>query len=175
MRALRRRIFALADGLAPAVDLCRNVLEAAGAAPGLPGTCAELMRQGETILVFPGGGRDMLKSKGEEYRLQWQRRSGFARLAAAYEYPIVPVGLVGGDDGLGPTKIPRPQRMYLHLAAPIETSRPSDVKPEKWVDAVKERTRTALETTLAELRQLRATDPFRDSNPLAWRSAVQPR
>ncbi|ULE35129.1 lysophospholipid acyltransferase family protein [Mycobacterium sp. IDR2000157661] len=270
VQVLRRRIFAVADGLAPAVDLCRiyvdglenlpcdgrfllvgnhtlsgssevvlipyfvhrelgvrvrglatrqigeargllrDVLEAAGAVPGLPDTCAELMRRGETILVFPGGGRDMLKFKGEEYTLQWHRRSGFARLAAAHDYPIVPVGLVGGDDvyhslverdgpwerwsrglgerlhglpgvgvpivrGLGPTMIPRPQRMYLRFASPIDTSRPSDVEPEKWVDTVKERTQTALETTLAELQQLRATDPFRNLNPFAWSNALQPR
>lgn len=48
--------------------------------------------------MFPGGGRDMLKFKGEEYVLQWERRSGFARLAVNHDYPIVPVGLVGGDD-----------------------------------------------------------------------------
>ncbi|PRC44297.1 glycerol acyltransferase, partial [Mycobacterium sp. ITM-2017-0098] len=33
----------------------RDVLEAAGAVPGRPETCAELMRQGEAVLVFPGG------------------------------------------------------------------------------------------------------------------------
>lgn len=76
----------------------RDVMEAAGAVVGDPETGAELMRRGETVLVFPGGGRDMLKFKGENYQLLWQGRSGFARLAIAHDYPIVPVGLVGGDD-----------------------------------------------------------------------------
>jgi hypothetical protein len=48
--------------------------------------------------VFPGGGREMPKFKGEEYTLRWQGRSGFARLSLRHNYPIVPVGLVGGDD-----------------------------------------------------------------------------
>lgn len=56
------------------------------------------MRHDETILVFPGGGREIAKFKGEEYALRWQGRSGFARVSVANGYPIVPVGLVGGDD-----------------------------------------------------------------------------
>jgi len=269
VRALKKGILALADGLAPAIDLCRiyvdglknlprdgrfllvgnhtvsgsaevalipyfvhrelgvrvrglatkqladakglvrDVLEAAGAVPGQHDTCAALMRQGATILVFPGGSRDILKFKGEEYTLQWESRSGFARLAVAYGYPIVPVGLVGGDDvyrslverggtwetrsrslgerlhglpgvgipivrGLGPTLIPRPQRMYLRVAQPISTSRPSRIGVEAWTATVKDRTRSALETTLAELQEVRAGDPFRNLNPLAWPRAVRP-
>ncbi|OKH76651.1 glycerol acyltransferase [Mycobacterium sp. SWH-M1] len=84
--------------LADMTGLGREIAEAAGAVVGDPANAAELMRQGETVLVFPGGGRDMLKFKGEEYRLLWQGRSGFARLAISHDYPIVPVGLVGGDD-----------------------------------------------------------------------------
>ena len=189
--------------------LSRDVLAAAGGVVGHPDTGAELMRHDETVLVFPGGGRDMLKFKGEEYQLRWEGRSGFARLAIAHDYPIIPVGLVGGDDvylnlvergstwerlsrpfgerlhglagvgipltrGLGPTLIPRPQRMYLRFGTPIPTTRPARVPAAKWEAVVKERTQVALETTLADLQQLRATDPFRNLNPLAWSRAVQP-
>lgn len=267
VQALRKAIFAVADGLAPVIDLCRiyvdgldnlprdgrfllvgnhtlsgaaeivlipyvvhrelgvrvrglastqvadmngvvrDVVEAAGAVLGHPDTCAELMRQGETLLVFPGGGRDMLKFKGENYQLQWERRIGFARLAVAHDYPIVPVGLVGGDDvyrslierdsawergsravgervhglegvgiplvrGVGPTLIPRPQRMYLRFAQAIETSMPTGVDADTWVTTVKERAQGALESTLTGLQDLRETDPFRNLNPLAWGRAV---
>ncbi len=269
VQTLKKGIFALADGLAPAIDLCkiyvdgtenlprdgrfllvgnhtvsgsaeivlipyfvhrelgvrvrglankrvaettglmRDVLEAAGAVPGQPETCAELMRQGETLLVFPGGGRDMLKFKGEEYTLQWERRSGFARLAVTHDYPIVPVGLVGGDDvyrslverggtwetatrglgervhglpgvgiplvrGVGPTLLPRPQRMYLRFGQPISTTRPARTGVNTWITTVKDTTQAALEKTLAELQEVRAGDPFRNLNPLAWPRAVQP-
>lgn len=187
----------------------REVLEAAGAVVGDPETGAELMRQGETVLVFPGGGRDMLKFKGEEYQLQWQGRNGFARLAVAHDYPIVPVGLVGGDDvyrslverdgtwermtrgvgerlhgvtgvgiplvrGLGPTLVPRPQRMYLAFGSPIDTHRPSGTRVAGGEATVKERTQTALEATLDDLRTRRESDPFRHLNPLAWGRAVRP-
>lgn len=73
-------------------------MAAFGGVIGAPETVRELMRHDETILVFPGGGREIAKFKGEEYALRWQGRSGFARVSVANGYPIVPVGLVGGDD-----------------------------------------------------------------------------
>jgi len=184
-----------------------DLLAAAGAVVGNPENGAELMRHGEALLVFPGGGREMPKFKGEDYRLFWEGRSGFARLAIAHDYPIIPVGLVGGDDiyhslvernsrwgragrlftkhvlrqpevniplvrGLGPTLVPRPQRMYIRFGAPIDTRKPSRVPAAQWEATVKQRSQTALETLLADLQLLRETDPFRNLSPLAWRSAV---
>ncbi|MDT5339221.1 MAG: hypothetical protein QOD90_4726, partial [Mycobacterium sp.] len=75
-----------------------DIFAACGAVVGAPETARELMRHDEPILVFPGGGREIVKFKGEEYILRWQGRAGFARLAVENDYPIVPVGLVGGDD-----------------------------------------------------------------------------
>jgi 1-acyl-sn-glycerol-3-phosphate acyltransferase len=189
----------------PAGDL----VAAYGAVVGAPETARELMRHNETILVFPGGGREIAKFKGEEHTLRWQGRSGFARLSVENNYPIVPVGLVGGDDiyrslttregrwgrlsqglteklsgrtdmalplmrGIGPTLIPRPQRMYLRFAAPIDTTKPTRVSEEKWVAAVKQNTQESLEQTLADLLVVRSNDPYRELNPLAWRTATQP-
>ena len=65
---------------------------------GTPENCAQLMRQGESILVFPGGSREVFKRKGEQYRLMWKERLGFARLAMAYRCTIVPFAAVGADD-----------------------------------------------------------------------------
>jgi 1-acyl-sn-glycerol-3-phosphate acyltransferase len=158
--------------------------------------------------VFPGGGREIAKFKGEEYHLNWTGRAGFARIAAENDYPIVPVGLVGGDDvykslftrdsvmgrlsrtvstrlsgnsdmamplmrGVGPTLIPRPQRMYLRFGRPIETRRPNGASADEWVGSVKQRTQDSLEAILDELLEVRAGDPFRELNPLAWTRAVQ--
>jgi hypothetical protein len=75
-----------------------DLLAAVGAVVGAPETARKLMVHDEPILVFPGGGREIAKFKGEEYTPRWQGRTGFARLAVEYNYPIVPVGLVGGDD-----------------------------------------------------------------------------
>lgn len=209
-RQLGTRVRGLADrGFGDVRGLAADVLTAAGAVVGAPENGAELMLNDETVLVFPGGGREMPKFKGEKYQLRWEGRSGFARLAIAHDYPIVPVGLVGGDDvyhglverdsalgrvsrflgarlsgrpdmaippirGLGPTLIPDPQRMYLRFGTPIQTTKPSRVKAAKWELDVKERTQMALEAILADLQELRETDPYRNLNPFAWGRAVQP-
>ena len=209
-RHLGVRVRGLADKrFAQLKGLGRDLAAAAGAVPGQQDVGAELMRRGETLLVFPGGGRDMLKFKGEEYQLQWEGRSGFARLAIAHDYPIVPVGLVGGDDvfrslverdgtwermtrgigerlhgmagvgvplvrGLGPTLLPRPQRMYLRFGQPISTTRPTRVQAARWEAAVKERTQTELDGILADLQDLRRNDPFRNLNPMQWGAAIRP-
>ncbi|TGD84735.1 acyltransferase family protein [Mycolicibacterium sp. CH28] len=75
-----------------------DLAAAYGPVVGSPENARELMAHGETVLVFPGGGREIGKFKGEEYRLNWEGRSGFARVAIANHYPIIPVGHVGGDD-----------------------------------------------------------------------------
>jgi 1-acyl-sn-glycerol-3-phosphate acyltransferase len=78
----------------------RDLLVAAGVVPGDPATAEVLMTRGETILVFPGGGREVAKRKGEKYQLLWENRMGFARLAVKHGYPIVPFATVGAEDAL---------------------------------------------------------------------------
>jgi hypothetical protein len=76
--------------------------------------------------------------------------------------------------GIGPTLIPRPQRMYLRFAAPIDTTKPPRVSEAKWVATIKQNTQESLEQTLADLLVIRSSDPYRELNPLAWRTATQP-
>ncbi|MGE2816054.1 lysophospholipid acyltransferase family protein [Mycobacterium heidelbergense] len=208
-RAIGTQVRPLADrrfGQQP--GFARDLMTAYGGVVGAPETARELMRHNETILVFPGGGREIAKFKGEEYHLNWDGRSGFARLAVENDYPIVSVGLVGGDDvykslvtrdsalgrlsraasaklagnadmalplmrGVGPTLLPRPQRMYLRFGEPIDTAKPNGESTEQWVASVRDSTQRSLETILSELLAIRADDPFHELNPLAWAGAVQ--
>jgi len=78
----------------------RDLLSAVGVVPGTPAIAEALMRRGETLLVFPGGGREVAKRKGEKYQLLWENRMGFARLAVKHAYPIVPFATVGAEDAL---------------------------------------------------------------------------
>lgn len=186
-----------------------DLFAAYGAVVGAPETARELMRHDQTILVFPGGGREIAKFRGEENTLRWQGRAGFARVSIDHDYPIVPVALVGGDDvyrsmitrdstigrlsvtvseklsgrkdmapplirGIGPTLIPRPQRMYLRFAEPIETAKPPRIGRDKWIETIKSRTQTSLEQAIADLLRLRRDDPYRELNPWNWRHALQP-
>jgi 1-acyl-sn-glycerol-3-phosphate acyltransferase len=209
-RAVGTRVRPLADkNFGRMGGLPGDLLAAVGAVVGDPETARELMIHNEPILVFPGGGREISKFKGEEYTLRWQGRTGFARLAVEYSYPIVPVGLVGGDDvyrsmttregrwgrlsqslterlsgrsdmamplmrGIGPTLIPRPQRMYLRFGEAIDTTKPAPVTEEEWVATVKQDAQQSLEQILADLLEIRSSDPYRELNPLAWRNATMP-
>jgi 1-acyl-sn-glycerol-3-phosphate acyltransferase len=203
VRPLADRQFAQMRGLPG------DLLAAYGGVVGAPDTARELMRHDQTILVFPGGGREIPKFKGEEYTLRWQGRSGFARIAVENGYPIVPVGLVGGDDvyrsltsrdsawgrfsqamssrfggrddmaipllrGVGPTLIPRPERMYLRFGTPIDTTTPVGIDAPAWADDVKLRTQAELEQILDDLLVLRESDPYRGLNPLGWSRAARP-
>lgn len=65
---------------------------------GTPENCSALMRAGQSVLVFPGGGREVMRRKGEAYQLIWKQRSGFARMAIEHGYDIIPFGSVGPDE-----------------------------------------------------------------------------
>lgn len=65
--------------------------------------------------------------------------------------------------------------MYLRFGQPISTTRPARVKTEKWEATVKQRTQTWLETILADLQELRRSDPFRNLNQLRWGAALRPK
>ena len=140
------------------VPLWRNLLARFGTVDGSRENTRRLMRAGEPVLVFPGGGREVARRRGDYYPLVWRERIGFARLALEFGYAVVPFAMIGVDDmwdvvadaddavyapiralasrvdvdpellfplvrGLGPTPLPRPQRIYARLFEPIEASR----------------------------------------------------
>jgi 1-acyl-sn-glycerol-3-phosphate acyltransferase len=76
----------------------RELVAFFGTVEGTRQNCRALMRAGQSILVFPGGAREVFKRKGEQYRLRWSYRMGFARLAVEHGFPIVPFAAVGADD-----------------------------------------------------------------------------
>lgn len=73
-------------------------LERQGAIRGTRELCQQAMAQGDNLLLFPGGGREVMKRRGEEYTLIWKQRLGFVRLASQHGYPIQPFASVGADD-----------------------------------------------------------------------------
>jgi 1-acyl-sn-glycerol-3-phosphate acyltransferase len=77
--------------------------------------------------------------------------------------------------GVGPTLLPRPQRMYLRFSAPIDTTQPKRVSTQNWVAMIRGTVKTELESSLADLLRIRDTDPYRHLAPGAWRRAVTPK
>jgi 1-acyl-sn-glycerol-3-phosphate acyltransferase len=138
------------------IPVWRTLLERSGMVRGTRENVRALMRDAQHILVFPGGTGEVFHGRGEEYRLLWKERLGFARLAIEFGYPIVPFAAVGVEEmfeiiadrrtpgsaqisaimkrlvgmpappivhGIGPTLIPRPERLYFWFGEPIDTAR----------------------------------------------------
>jgi len=80
------------------VPLWSDLLARMGVVEGSPANCAALMGSGQHVLVFPGGGREVMRRKGEAYQLIWKQRTGFARMAIAHGYDIIPFGSIGPDE-----------------------------------------------------------------------------
>lgn len=175
----------------------RDLLTRFGAVDGSRENARRLMRAGEPILVFPGGGREVARRRGDYYPLVWRERIGFARLALEFGYPVVPFAMVGVDDmwdviadsgdpvyaparalarrigidpdvlfplvrGVGPTPLPRPQRIYARICAPIE----ADAFGTSWDDAtaaaaLRDRVRGTLSGAIEDLLEERERDPAR--------------
>jgi hypothetical protein len=93
-----RAVRGLGDHNHFALPLWRDALLRIGAVRGTRENCARLFEAGDAVLVFPGGGREVMKHKHERYKLIWKERIGFARLAIQYGVPIVPFAAVGVED-----------------------------------------------------------------------------
>lgn len=71
-----------------------------GYVPGTREICGILMARGEYLVVAPGGGREVMKNRGEAYQLFWGERTGFVRMAVKYGYTLTPLAVIGPDDAV---------------------------------------------------------------------------
>lgn len=91
-------IVSLADHIHFQMPVWRKLVKGMGGIEAYKECARAAMRQGYSVLVFPGGGREVSKRKGEEYQLIWKERYGFIKLAEEFGYEIAPFVAVGGDD-----------------------------------------------------------------------------
>ncbi len=187
---------ALGDHLHFKIPLWGRLLESFGTVDGTRENCARLMEAGESILVFPGGGREVAKRKNEKYRLIWKERLGFARMAIEHGCTIVPFAAVGveesldivvdGDEmlatplgqflkrfmsrpdvvppivrGVGPTPLPRPERLYFWIGPPVRTKEFARDATEHACRTVRDRVRNEVQRGIDELHVVRERDPHR--------------
>lgn len=188
----------------------RDFMQAIGCVDGTRENCAELMRLGEQIVVFPGGGGEVFKRKGEQYRLRWKERLGFVRMAVAARCPIVPFAAVGGDDlydivlgsdeisatplgqlllkagvrqealgvyrGVGPSLLPRAERLYFMFGDPIPTARyKGNAGDEEVCRTLRDQVKQSVESMIDQLLELRQKDPDRPLGKRLLRKLQQAR
>lgn len=75
-----------------------RMLASSGAVDGTRENCTDMMQAGEHIIVYPGGGGEVMKRKGEQHTLRWKNRTGFAQMAIQNACVVVPFSTVGADD-----------------------------------------------------------------------------
>lgn len=87
------------DGLLPDVSFY-DTLRMLGSVPISATHLHNLLSAKSHILLFPGGIREALHRKGEEYMLMWPEKPEFVRAAAKFGAKIIPFCGVGEDDFL---------------------------------------------------------------------------
>lgn len=95
--AMGRAPRALAEHATWRFPIIRELLLNMGVVDGNPRNAIRLLRDGELVIVFPGGAREGLKSFKERYNLYWEDRFGFVKVAIAAGVPIVPCFSAGID------------------------------------------------------------------------------
>ncbi|XP_060218058.1 phytyl ester synthase 1, chloroplastic-like [Lycium barbarum] len=75
-----------------------DVLRLYGATPVSASNFFKLLATKSHVLLYPGGAREALHRKGEEYKAIWPDQPEFIRMAARFGATIVPFGVVGEDD-----------------------------------------------------------------------------
>jgi 1-acyl-sn-glycerol-3-phosphate acyltransferase len=93
--------------------------------------CVAVLERGEALLVTPGGMREAQPAR-DFYRLRWDGRHGFVRLALRTGVPIVPVAIVGGAEAYPGFRVgklsfwsplPLPARLDMAIGEPIAVPR----------------------------------------------------
>jgi 1-acyl-sn-glycerol-3-phosphate acyltransferase len=190
-----------------AIPVWRDLLTRAGMVRGTRENVRTLMREGENVLVFPGGADEVFKGRGEDYQLMWKERLGFARLAIEFGYPIVPFAAVGAEEmlrvvvddqtpvaaqlsavmrrlvgvplpplarGIGPTALPRPERLYFWFGNPVETAcYRGAVEDDAAARAVRDVVKGRVEHQIGGLLEFRERDPGRRLKPRAAKALCE--
>jgi 1-acyl-sn-glycerol-3-phosphate acyltransferase len=125
-------------------------------------SCLAALEAGEQLLVTPGGSREAQPSR-DFYRLRWEGRFGFVRLALKTGAPIVPLAVVGGPEAFPGFRlkklsfwspIPLPVRFDVALGEPIPVARaPERARDSAVVEPIQ---RLAWERTQGLIDRLRA-------------------
>ena len=127
--------------------------------------CVAVVSRGEQLLVTPGGSREAQPAR-DFYRLRWEGRYGFVRVALRTGAPIVPLAVVGGTSAFPGFRmgklsfwspVPLPARIRVALGAPIPVER----RPESARDpaVLKPLQELAWRRTQALYDELRGSSP----------------
>ena len=87
----------IADHFVPSLPYLGTLFSRGGLVGGSRGNARSLLDAGEVLMIFPEGVPGIVKPFSEAYKLQ-EFREGHAELAIRHGAPIVPIGVVGGEE-----------------------------------------------------------------------------
>lgn len=93
-----RRFHQLAHDLVFQLPGARASLSRYGTVPASPDYMVRALERDAALLVYPGGDHETYRPSWESNRIDFDGRTGFARLAIEHEVPIVPVVAIGGQE-----------------------------------------------------------------------------
>jgi 1-acyl-sn-glycerol-3-phosphate acyltransferase len=132
----------IADHFVPSLPYLGTLFARGGMVGGSRGNARSLLDAGEMLMIFPEGVPGIVKPWSKRYQLQ-RFREGHAELAIRHSAPIVPVGVVGGEEQLPAlfssrrlgklvgvpilpipaVPVPLPVRYHLYYGEPIPVHR----------------------------------------------------
>lgn len=125
------------------IPLVRTVLPWLGGVEGTRDNAVRALGRGSLVVCYPGGAREVFKHPSDRYRLQWEKSTGFVRVAAHAGVDVLPFAGFGVDDtfhvsaderlwvrlgsedkytvklGMGMGPLPKPARFRFLLGAPM--------------------------------------------------------
>lgn len=137
-----------------------KLLGKTGTVPARPHVAEHLLVEEDALaLVAPGGMREALRPSSEKYKVRWESRKGFVRLAVKTQTPIILSACPEADDlytvyensltkwvyqkvrlpvpairGLGLSLLPRPVKLTHYLSEPLNPPK-VDVNDEEAFEA----------------------------------------
>jgi 1-acyl-sn-glycerol-3-phosphate acyltransferase len=122
--------------------------------------CLAVLERGEQLLITPGGRREA-RPGARDYRLRWDSRYGFVRLALKTGAPIIPLAVVGGFDAYPGwswgaldfwSPVPLPARLDIALGTAVTVDRrPDQARDGETVRGIHERVWRATQSLYDEL------------------------
>lgn len=98
MQRTGRAPIGLADRGFFRLPLFKTVLPWLGGIPGTRDHARQALHEGQLVVCYPGGAREVFKKKRTEYQLRWDHTHGFARVAALAQVPVLPFAGAGIDE-----------------------------------------------------------------------------
>ena len=91
-------MLALAHDIVFTHSILRTFVPKLGAIPAKAESAGEAFEKGYSVLVYPGGDRDIFRPYSKRANVDFGGRKGYAELALKHGVPIVPVANVGGHE-----------------------------------------------------------------------------